>query len=157
MMAFNKKETLKDNVPAKILVVDDERPIRELLKQILVKEGYEVVTVPDGHAAVAKAKAGDRPNLALLDMRMPGIDGIETMKQLKAICPELDMVMITGYGTKKLALQAMKLGAYDYLEKPFNIQRVRDIIRKCFELRDLNREVAELRKSVARKKNGKGI
>jgi len=136
-----------------ILVVDDEHVIQNLLKQILVKEGYRVLTASNGQMAVQKVR-DVHPDLVLLDMRMPGIDGAETMKQIKAIDPKIEIVMITGYGTKKLALQVMKLGAYDYLAKPFDIQRVRDIIKKCFELHDLSHEVTRLREDLAKKQSG---
>ena len=135
--------------PKTILVVDDECVIRDLFKRILIRDGYRVCTASEGLRAL-KVAGTVHPDLVLLDMRMPGIDGVETMRRLKCMKPPMAIVMITGYGTKELAQQAMKLGAHDYITKPFDIQTVREIISKCFELSNLSREVRQLRRRVAR-------
>lgn len=131
----------------KVLVVDDERPIRELLKRVLVKEGYEVLTASDGKQALQRIEEV-RPNLVLMDIRMPGVDGLEVLEQIKSRYPKIEVVMITGFGTKELALRSMKTGALDFMSKPFNISRVREIVKKCFELHELEDEVAQQRSKL---------
>lgn len=104
---------------ASILVVDDEKGFRDLLKRILMGEGYSVTEEASGHAAIGAVKT-KRPDLVLLDLRMPGLDGIQTMKRLKKIAPGLNIVVLTGYGTIETAREAMRLGALDYVTKPLN-------------------------------------
>lgn len=104
---------------ASILVVDDEKEFRDLLKRILMEEGYSVAEEASGHAAIGAVKT-KRPDLVLLDLRMPGLDGIQTMKRLKKIAPGLNIVVLTGYGTIETAREAMRLGALDYVTKPLN-------------------------------------
>ena len=135
----------------KILVVDDERPIRELLERVLVKEGYEVLTASNGNQAFEMIKEVS-PDLVLMDIRMPGPDGVVMLEKIKSAYPKIEVVMITGFGTKELALRAMKNGALDFMSKPFNISRVREIVKKCFELHELDDELAQLRSKLDTKK-----
>ena len=104
----------------RILVIDDEEDLREMLEFILASEGFEVVTVESGLAAIelARARAFD---LAITDMRMPGINGIETLTALKQIDASIEVIVVTGYASEQTAAECMKRGAYGYLTKPFEL------------------------------------
>lgn len=123
---------------ARILVVDDEESIREFLEIMLRKEGYEITCAEDGQKALdlIKKKSFD---LVISDLQMPNMSGLELLKQVKDIYPDMLYMMITAFGTTETAVEAMKLGAYDYLTKPFKIDEVRINIANA--LRSLNLEV----------------
>lgn len=105
----------------KILVVDDEELIRRTIAKILQKAQYEVVLAEDGHAAIEKAKA-EKFDLVISDVRMPGIDGLETIRRIKEIQPEVHSIIITGYASEDTPVQAIKLGVNDYIFKPFEVE-----------------------------------
>jgi DNA-binding NtrC family response regulator len=110
-----------------ILVVDDEAGMRESLCEILARDGYANLTAGDGWQAIQLVQ--EKPvDLVLLDIKMPGLDGIETLKRIKALHEQLPVVMVTGYGTIESAVQAMKYGAKDYITKPFVISNLRNVI-----------------------------
>src|SRR5512134_1276496 len=111
---------------SRILVVDDERMIRWSIQQALAKDGHAVATVESGEEAVAQA-ADEMPDLVFLDITLPGIDGIEVLRRLKALDPSVTVVMVTATEDVKTAVEAMRLGAYDYVNKPFDIDRLRVI------------------------------
>jgi len=113
----------------RILVVDDEKNIRLMLEQALVVSGYEVNTAPDGETALEQARE-THPDMILLDMKLPGIDGLEVLRQLRGIQPDVPVVMITAHGTVETAVEAMKLGAIDYLRKPFVPDEIRSVVAK---------------------------
>lgn len=114
---------------ARILIVDDEPDMRLAVRNVLKLRGYEIAEAGDGPAALAQAKAS-RPDLVLLDMRLPGMDGIEVLSGLKKIDDTVPVVMITGYGHIQSAVDVMKLGASEYLQKPFeNAQLVETVKR----------------------------
>lgn len=115
-----------------ILAVDDEQDIRTALQKLLEAEGYEVAVASSGREAIAAAKAR-LPDLILLDIKMPGLDGLATFRRLKRIHPEVVVVILTGYGTIATARQAMKLGACDYATKPINLPFLRSVIRDALE------------------------
>jgi len=102
-----------------ILVVDDEESIRSSLSGILSDEGFNVILAEDGKKALNVA-GSESPDLVLLDIWMPGMDGMETLKKMKEEIPSLPVIMMSGHGTIETAVQATKLGAYDFIEKPFN-------------------------------------
>jgi len=129
---------------AKILVVDDEHLIRWTLEQHLGKEGYEVYTAEDGEKALEMA-ATLSPNLVLLDNQLPGISGIEVLGKLKEIDRDIIVIMITAHGLLETAVKAMKLGAYDYISKPFNLDEITLTIRKALETVSLREEVKILK------------
>jgi len=113
-----------------ILVVDDEESMRHFLVKTLRREGYDVVAARDGPEALALAQ--DRPpDLALLDVRMPGMDGVALMRSLRGLLPHLPVVLMTGYGTVQHALTAMKQGANDYVTKPFRVDAVKATVAKA--------------------------
>lgn len=129
---------------ARILVVDDEHLIRWTLEQHLLKEGYEVLTAEDGEKALGIAR-DHSPDLVLLDNQLPGMLGIEVLGRLKEMDREIIVIMITAHGMLETAVKAMKLGAYDYLSKPFNLDEITITIRKALETVSLREEVRLLK------------
>lgn len=133
----------------RILVVDDERSIRDVLAQVLGYEGFEVVTAGSGGEALSAFRA--RPfDLVLLDVKMQGIDGLETLQQLRLQDPEVRVVMISGHGTISTAVGAVKEGAFDFLEKPLDSDRLLVTVQRALEHRRLEGENARLRAGLAR-------
>ena len=140
---------------AKILVVDDEHLIRWTLEQHLGHEGYEVYTAEDGEKALQMV-ADLMPNLVLLDNQLPGIQGIEVLGRIKEIDKDIIVIMITAHGLLETAVKAMKLGAYDYISKPFNLDEITLTINKALETISLREEVKllkEQQKTTARSHN----
>jgi len=115
-----------------ILVVDDEKEICDLFQDFLTQEGYQVFTATNGVEAISLGTQNSF-DLALVDIKMPGMDGIEAFCELKKLKKDMEVIILTGYGTLRTAKQAMGLGAYDYLTKPFDLRLVKDIIRKALE------------------------
>src|SRR5205085_10308604 len=114
------------------------------LATILAADGFHAVTAADGEAALDRI-ASEQPAVVLLDRIMPGLDGIETLRRLKAIAPEVPAIIVTGYGDTSSAVQAMKLGAYDYLTKPLQIDQILIAVRRAAERPELGAEVEGLR------------
>lgn len=129
----------------RILVVDDEESIREFLDIMLRKEGYEVTTAEDGQKAfeLTKKKTFD---LIISDLQMPNLTGMELLKKVKDNDPSMLFMMITAFGTTDTAVNAMKLGAYDYISKPFKIDEVRMNISNALKSKNLEVEVRQLKK-----------
>jgi DNA-binding NtrC family response regulator len=123
-----------------VLVVDDEDEARDALATILTAEGFQALTLADGEAAIDRV-ASEPPAVVLLDRIMPGLDGIETLRRLKAIAPQVPVIIVTGYGDTPSAVQAMKLGAYDYLTKPLQIEQILIAVRRAAEQRELGAEI----------------
>ncbi len=118
----------------KVLLVDDEADFIELLSQRLKTRGLKVVAVTTGEEAVALS--ADRSiDLAVVDLAMPGIDGMETLRQIKEERPDMEVIMLTGQSSVKSGIEAMKNGATDYLEKPVDLQALMDAIRTAKESR----------------------
>jgi len=107
----------------KILIVDDEPSIQEALSGILVDEGFVPVNAETAEQAI-NILSEEEVDLVLLDIWMPGMDGIEALKQIKKIHPELPVIMISGHGTIETAVQATKIGAYDFFEKPLSYDKI---------------------------------
>jgi two-component system response regulator AtoC len=129
---------------AKIMVVDDEHLIRWSLEQNLRKQGYEVLTAGNGEDAL-KLVREEQPELVLLDIHMPGISGLEVLEKIKEFDDEIIVIMVTAHGGLETAVNAMRMGAYDYINKPFNLDEMSLVIKKALENFDLRREVAGLR------------
>jgi two-component system response regulator (stage 0 sporulation protein F) len=108
----------------KVLIVDDQYGIRILLNEVLEKEGYEVFQAPNGPAALDIVK-GKKPDLVLLDMKIPGMDGLEILRHIRVIEPDLKVIMMTAYGELDLIKEAMALGALTHFTKPFDIEELR--------------------------------
>src|SRR5436853_877229 len=131
-----------------ILVVDDEPGLRESFRLIL-DDDYEVVDVPDGPAALDVLRSA-QVDLVLLDIRLPGMDGIEVLERIKALDESVEVILVTAVKTVRTAVAAMKLGAFDYLTKPFEEDELLSLSRRALERRALEREVAFLRSELAR-------
>ncbi|NQT79705.1 MAG: response regulator [Candidatus Aminicenantes bacterium] len=128
-----------------ILVIDDEETMRDSCCQILLKEGFLTETAEDGSIGLEKVKE-TKPDLVLIDLKMPGVNGMEVLEKTKEIDPNIITVVITGYATVESAVEAMKKGAYDFLPKPFTPNQLRIIIRRGLERRKLTLETESLRK-----------
>ncbi len=133
-----------------VLVVDDEAGIRESLSGILSDEGYQVLTAASGEEALREVEEHS-PDLVLLDVWLPGMDGIETLERIKKTSPELSVVMISGHGNIETAVRATRSGAYDFLEKPLSLERVVLAANRALERKTLEQENRSLKKSLARK------
>jgi len=106
---------------ARVLVVDDEPDARELLSEFLTAKGYAVLTASNGEEALRKLKE-DRPHLILLDIRMPKMDGLETLRRVREIDHEVGVIMVTAVNEEETGRQALKLGAFDYITKPLDLK-----------------------------------
>ncbi len=129
------------------LIVDDEKVIRESFSRVLLKEGYTVEAMESGRLALEKA-AAEPFDVVLLDLKMPGLDGIETLRELKELDPEVVSIMITGYPTIESAVQVVKLGAYDYLTKPCSPDELRIVVARAAERRRLSFENEQFRRRL---------
>jgi DNA-binding NtrC family response regulator len=128
---------------SRILIVDDDKGICELLSSLVEGEGLRALAAGDGEMALKMIRSEDL-DLLLLDIVMPGMDGMEVLRQAKDIDRELPVVLITGYADVAGAVKAMKAGAYDYLSKPFNNQEVIGIIHRAIADRGLKKKATEL-------------
>ena len=133
-----------------ILIVDDEPSILQSLSGLLADEGFEIETAPNGYEGL-KIVEERSPDLVLLDIWMPGIDGIETLKEIKKNYPTIPVIIITGHGTIETAVKATKLGAYDLIEKPLSIDKVIVTINNALNFRRLEEENRYLRKKTIEK------
>jgi len=131
----------------RILIVEDEKSMREVLKILLEGERYEVVSASDGLEGLSYL-TNDIFDLVITDIKMPKVNGFELLKKTKEISPDTIVIMITAFGTTEAAIEAMKSGAYDYINKPFKIDEIRLIVEKAFEKKRLSEEVSLLRKKV---------
>ena len=113
-----------------ILVVDDEKIVLELFWRILKKKEYTVLTANNDKEALELVEK-EKPDLVILDLQLPGINGIEVLRRIKKIDENIEVIVITGYGTKKTVKTAMKLGAYDYITKPLAINYLSSLIKKA--------------------------
>jgi DNA-binding NtrC family response regulator len=134
----------------KILIVDDEENIRMILENVFADAGYRVETAKDGVQALDKMKRF-RPEIVLLDKNMPRMDGLETLRQIKLRHPATVVVMFTAHGDVGSAVEAMKSGAYDYIEKPFDNDKLLLLMERAGEHYDLQAEVRNLREAVSGK------
>jgi len=137
------------NPKNRVLVVDDEAGVRESLRMVL-KDKYDPIAVASGPEALEALAAGP-VEVVLLDIVMPGMDGMHLLEELRVRYPQLPVVMLTATKTVKSAVGAMKLGAFDYLTKPFDVEELRVILDKATERAALVREVEELRSEVGRR------
>lgn len=131
----------------RILIAEDDEGQRFLLRETLEREGYAVTCVSDGQAAVEKVRAEDF-DVALLDVRMPRMDGLEALRQIHSMRPDLLVVMITAYGSTEVALRAVREGAYDYFTKPFNLDELRLVVRRAAERSQLHKRLVQLEREV---------
>jgi two-component system response regulator HydG len=133
--------------PATLLVADDDPGLRESLERTLTREGYRVVLASDGRAALERVQAGG-VDLIVTDLRMPGLTGLELLRAAKAIMPDVDVILLTAFGTVEEAVKAMKDGAYDFLTKPFRREQLIKLVDKALERRDLIQQNKALKKQL---------
>ena len=126
---------------SKILIVDDEIGPRESLRMIL-KPNYNVFTVENGYAATQMVRQIE-PDIITLDLKMPGLSGIDTLKEIREISPDVIVIIITGYGTLQSAIEAIRYGVFDYISKPFNVPEIMGIIDKSVQRKKLNLKIKE--------------
>ncbi len=135
---------------SRILVVDDEESIREFFEIMLKREGYEVLTAVNGAQALETLKK-TQVDLVISDIQMPEMSGLELLTKARELDPETLMIMITAFGSTETAVEAMKLGAYDYVQKPFKIDEVKIVIRQALEKRSLKLENVQLKRELGTK------
>ncbi|GAW28331.1 sigma-54 dependent transcriptional regulator [Carboxydocella sp. ULO1] len=140
---------------ATILVIDDEEHLRWILSKALNKTGYRVLTAATGQEGL-KLVSEQMPDLVLLDLRLPDLDGITILKTIKKDQPQLPVIVITAHGTVETAIEAMKAGAVDYLTKPFDLDELKLVIERTLTLVELSQEVDYLRGEL-RERQGEGL
>ncbi len=140
----------------RVLIVDDEQVIRFVLHEALAKEGYEIEEASDGEEAVLKVR-NNSFDLIILDIKMPKMDGIEALKAIHKLNPRIPVVMITAYGTTKIALSAMREGAFDYFTKPFDVAEIRIIVKRALEKRRLQKQIERLETQLLQEHRFEGI
>ncbi len=131
-----------------IVVADNDASIRSLLNQLLTDEGFNVAEAASGVEVVDKVRT-DRPDLVIMDIRMPELDGLETLSRIKTNSPQTAVLMMTAFGTSNVASRAMELGAFDYITKPFELDKIIHTVRRCLEYRELTHEVQVLRQEIS--------
>ena len=134
---------------AKILVIDDEKPIRNTLQEILEYEDHKVEIASDGFEGLEKAKES-KYDIILCDIKMPNMDGIEVLEKLEDVSPDVPVIMISGHGSVETAVEALKKGAYDFIEKPLELNRLLVTIRNALEKKDLVVETKKLKRRVSK-------
>jgi len=153
-MASDSLDAARD-MRAVVLVVDDDRGLRESCRLILEDE-FDVLDAPDGPHGLEILRAS-QVDVVLLDVRLPGMDGLEVLEHAKALDEQVEIILVTAVKTVKTAVRAMKLGAFDYLTKPFEEEEVLAVVRRALERRALQREVVFLRSELARRQDGDDI
>ena len=137
--------------PWRILVVDDEPSVRESLSAWLAEDGYAVDTAPAGAEAVEMLRATDYA-VCFVDLKMPGgMDGLEVLREIRQLRPETAVLIITAFATVDTAVEAMKMGAHDYVTKPFNLEEISLLTKRIIEVKEIQRENRYLRRRLARR------
>lgn len=131
----------------RILIIEDDKRLREILKKILDRKGFRVDLATNGSDGIAKIKQ-DFYDMALTDLKMPGMDGIEVLRAIKRISPKTYVIIMTAYGTIDSAVEAMRNGAFDYVTKPFKTEEISIVLEKASEDRELRRKIEDLTKKV---------
>ena len=132
----------------RVLIVDDEADSRDALAELTQRWGYDVQTASDGTEALRRAIEG-HPDVILTDLVMPNMDGLWLLRALRAELPDCPVVLLTGRGTIQTAVQAIKEGAYDFIEKPLEVPRLRIVLERALEKKETMREVQLLRRRLA--------
>jgi DNA-binding NtrC family response regulator len=147
---------MSDAMKTRLLVVDDEQSIRRLCMTIGNTLGYACAEAESAEAALARVES-DAPDLILTDLKLPTMSGVELLKQSKALLPHTEVAIMTGHGSIESAVDAMKLGAYDYIEKPFRVEKMRLLLQRMAEKVHLVTENEFLRERVTTEENLDGI
>lgn len=135
------------NNKGRILIIEDEKSLREVLRMLLEEEGYEITAAANGLEGIDYLQK-DIFDLVVTDIKMPKADGFEVLRKTMELSPATIVIMITAFGTTEATIEAMKLGAYDYIHKPFKIDEIRLIIEKALEKKNLREELSLLREQV---------
>jgi len=144
---FCKEYYTKYFIMTKLLVIDDEQAIRRSLEDILKYESYDVVLAKSGTEGVEKFKE-DSFDLVLCDIKMPQMDGFEVLQKIMEINPDVPIIMVTGHGTIETAVEALKMGAYDFIEKPIDLNRLLIALRNALEKKQLVKEAKTLKQKI---------
>lgn len=140
----------------RILVVDDEISMREFLGILMEREGYRVDLADSAESAVSLLRTASY-DLVISDVKMPGMDGLALLAEVKNVAPDTAVIMVTAFSTAENAVEAMKLGAYDYIAKPFNVEEIRIIVRNALDRRTLAKENLRLREEVRERYDFSGL
>src|SRR5437660_5525114 len=147
---------MSDNLKTRLLVVDDEQSIRKLCMTIGSSLGFACTEAESAEAASTRIEA-EAPDLLLTDLKLPNMSGVELLKQTKQLLPHTEVAIMTGHGSIESAVDAMKLGAYDYIEKPFRVEKMRLLLQRMSEKVRLVTENEFLRERVSAENNLDGI
>jgi DNA-binding NtrC family response regulator len=123
----------------KILIVDDEEIVRYSFRKLFREPGFEIMEAANGLEAISVIKK-ELPDLVLMDIEMPGLNGLEAIQRIKSLNPQLPVIIMTAFGTSERVIAAMKYGAYDYLEKPFDVARLKEVILEAIETKRISDE-----------------
>lgn len=135
-----------------VLLVEDEEDIRELLSEYFRARDYDVVGASDGHAALqALDREADRFSLVITDLHLPGVDGLAVLQAARAANPAAYVVIVTGFASLDSAIQAVRLGAYDYLTKPFSLGQIDVVLQRIHDMQVLHAENKRLTRQVSQK------
>jgi len=132
----------------RILVVDDEPNIRRLLEATLSRAGYEVDTAPDGETGLRHFTEGP-PDLVLMDLRMPGLNGLETLREMRTLHPQAQVILMTAYASVETAVEALRNGAFDYIIKPFDLDEVTMLIERALQVRRMTQDINLLHRELS--------
>jgi two-component system response regulator AtoC len=135
----------------KLLVIDDNPKVAWMLRQGLREEDYKIVTALDGKTGIQKM-IEEQPRVIILDIKLPGMDGMEVLERIRSINHRVEIIMLSGYGETKQIVRAMKLGASDFISKPFDVEEVEIVIRSVLEKSELKNEVRHLRSELEAQK-----
>src|ERR1700686_1429470 len=147
---------MRVEMKTRLLVVDDEQSIRPLCMQMGTPLGYVCAETESAEAPLARLDS-DTPDLLLTDLKLPNMSGVELLKQTRALLPHTEVAIMTGHGSIESAVDAMKLGAYDYIEKPFRVEKMRLLLQRMAEKVRLVTENAFLRERVSTEESLDGI
>src|SRR6188474_177207 len=146
--ASSREEKKVDNKEVRILVVDDEPMMADSLRQNFMEEGYAVDTAATGAAAIELFDGGAH-HLAICDLQLPDMDGLEVMRHMKDARPTTEVIVVTGYGSVQKAVEATKAGAFYFVEKPFDFEQLQPLVEKALERRELVAETANMRRQLS--------
>jgi ActR/RegA family two-component response regulator len=146
MTALQEHTTLKYNIPPNILVMEDDFNVAKGLEMVLTEEGYTVNLAGTGELAM-KAFREKKFDLLVADLRLPDINGMEVIKQVKGLKPDTEVIVITGYGTTATAVEAMKIGVHDFLPKPFTEDQIKAAINEALLIQEEKAKKAETQKA----------
>ncbi len=143
--------------PKRVLIVEDDRTMAEALVQLLERQGYATRAVESAEKALELLEKDPDYHVVLTDLVLPGMDGMKLLTRIKETYPQLEVVIMTGYGTIRSAVEAMKLGASDYITKPFDKDELLKVLGRIFKMKRLEQEVEELRSEIARSASFQGM